>query len=229
MVYLSKIELKPGLDLKVLADAIPKTAYGEHQAIWRLMGGDESQKRQFLYRREQDGHWPVFYLLSKQEPAFIDGPWDIRTKVFAPKLAAGQRLGFALRVNPVCTISAGADPSNKRSARHDVVMHARRQEEIREPDPARRSSRHDLVQQVGPQWLEQRSESAGFTLEAVHVDGYRQHRLNKRGQRKPIQFSTLDYQGILRVSDTESFLQTLKTGLGPAKAFGCGLLLVRRI
>jgi CRISPR system Cascade subunit CasE len=229
MGYLSKIELKRGLDIHTLAKAIPKNAYAEHQAIWRLMGTEETKKRQFLYRREQAGHWPAFYLLSDVEPEPAEGPWRVQAKPFAPKLATGQRLGFVLRANPVVTTRVSASPEDKRRVRHDVIMHAKRQEQSREPDSARRLSQHELVQQVGPVWLQERAEQAGFQLEGVHVDGYRQHRLSKRGQGRPIQFSTLDYQGILRVTDAERFLQTLRTGIGHAKAFGCGLLLIRPV
>ncbi|EIC19431.1 type I-E CRISPR-associated protein Cas6/Cse3/CasE [Thiorhodovibrio frisius] len=229
MGYLSKIELKQGLDIRTLANAIPKNAYAEHQAIWRLVGSGEPKARQFLYRREQAGHWPLFYLLSEIEPEPIEGPWDVHTKPFSPKVSGGQRLGFVLRANPVVTTSGSGKPEDKRRVRHDVIMHAKRQEQIREPDPARRMNQHELVQQVGPIWLKDRADQAGFALEALHVDGYRQHRLSKRGQGRPIQFSTLDYQGILRVTDTERFLQSLQTGIGHAKAFGCGLLLIRRV
>ncbi|WP_066977465.1 type I-E CRISPR-associated protein Cas6/Cse3/CasE [Methylomonas lenta] len=42
-------------------------------------------------------------------------------------------------------------------------------------------------------------------------------------------FSTLDFTGELQITDAEAFRQTLFTGLGRVKAFGCGLLLVKRI
>lgn len=228
MWFLSKIELKHGHDLRALAGAIPKNAYAEHQALWRLAGTDADQTRGFLYRREQIGQWPVYYLLSPNTPQENDGPWRIRSKQFAPKLGAGQRLGFVLRANPVRTTKASSDPDDKRRHRHDVVMHAKRAEAQRNPDPDQRRSQAELVRDAGPRWLEDRAERAGFELEALHCDGYRQHRLVKRGQAQPIRFSTLDYQGILRVRDVDRFLATMHYGLGPAKAFGCGLLLLRR-
>jgi CRISPR system Cascade subunit CasE len=228
MWFLSKIELKRGRDLKELAGAIPKNAYAEHQALWRLVGAEDGAARNFLYRREQIGHWPAYYILSSHEPDSSDGPWEIQTKPFAPKLVAGQRLGFALRANPVRTTKVSADPDDRRRKRHDVIMHAKRLERDDQPDPAHRRGQSQLVQDAGPRWLEERAEPAGFALEALHVDDYRQHRFVKRGQTQPIRFSTLDYQGILRVLDVDRFLATLQNGIGPAKAFGCGLLLVRR-
>jgi CRISPR system Cascade subunit CasE len=41
--------------------------------------------------------------------------------------------------------------------------------------------------------------------------------------------STLEFNGVLRVVNVEQFLETLHRGIGPAKAFGCGLLPVRRV
>ena len=230
MAFLSKIELKQGVDLRALARAIPKNAYAEHQVIWALMAREREQSRDFLFRREHVGHWPVFYVLSSQSPTQPqDGPWSVHTKAFTPKLSASQRLGFVLRANPVRTTKASSEPADKRRQRHDVVMDAKRQEHAKVVEPAMRSSQAQLVQQAGPRWLEERAERAGFSLEALYVDDYHQHRLTKRGQQHPIRFSTVDYQGILRVLDTKRFIETLHRGIGPAKAFGCGLMLVRPV
>jgi len=48
---------------------------------------------------------------------------------------------------------------------------------------------------------------------------------------KPATFptSTVDFQGILTVTDPELFRKALYEGLGKSKAFGCGLMLVRRV
>jgi CRISPR system Cascade subunit CasE len=56
--------------------------------------------------------------------------------------------------------------------------------------------------------------------------GYRTWR--QRGG-KGIALSTLDFEGGLAVTDPERLRVVLLAGIGPAKAFGCGLLLVRRM
>ncbi len=38
----------------------------------------------------------------------------------------------------------------------------------------------------------------------------------------------LDYEGVLTVEDPVLFLSALTVGFGRARAFGCGLMLVRR-
>jgi CRISPR system Cascade subunit CasE len=64
----------------------------------------------------------------------------------------------------------------------------------------------------------------------VRVDGYSQHRLYKNKGCKPVELSTLEFNGILTVTDPATFVEKcLFTGIGPAKGFGCGLMLAKRI
>lgn len=42
-------------------------------------------------------------------------------------------------------------------------------------------------------------------------------------------FSSVDFTGELQITDAEKFRHTLFNGLGRAKAFGCGLLMVKRL
>ena len=41
-------------------------------------------------------------------------------------------------------------------------------------------------------------------------------------------YSTLDFQGVLTVGDPDSLLPAIARGFGAAKAYGCGLMLIRR-
>jgi len=42
-------------------------------------------------------------------------------------------------------------------------------------------------------------------------------------------FSSVDFLGDLEITDVEKFTKALFQGIGRAKAFGCGLMLVKRI
>ncbi len=143
----------------------------------------------------------------------------------------GERLSFSLRVNPVVTKKNG---DGKRS-RHDVVMDAKqkikKEEGCRPGTPGIKIDMPELIRKTGLKWLASRSNACGFTFcpEQVSVEGYFQHRMAKSGKSKLISFSTLDFDGLLTVNDVPNFTQMLFTGMGPAKAFGCGLMLVRRI
>lgn len=48
----------------------------------------------------------------------------------------------------------------------------------------------------------------------------------KNGDR--ITFSIMDFSGVLEICDPEKFLRKLLIGFGKEKAFGCGLMLIRR-
>ncbi|MDZ4261299.1 MAG: type I-E CRISPR-associated protein Cas6/Cse3/CasE, partial [Pseudomonadota bacterium] len=98
---------------------------------------------------------------------------------------------------------------------------------------------YELVYASSLNWLEQHAEQAGFRVltrelhdergvreeKSVRVDGYTQH----RAERKDIRFSTVDFTGELEITNVLAFRKTLLNGIGHAKAFGCGLLLIRRL
>ncbi len=89
----------------------------------------------------------------------------------------------------------------------------------------------ELIQKAGEKWLMPRAEKQGFEIaeQGFMVESYDQHRSSKRGNNKPISHSSMDLAGVLRVTDVEPFTDCLLNGIGPAKAFGCGLMLVRRV
>ena len=83
----------------------------------------------------------------------------------------------------------------------------------------------ELVQQTCTAWLQARSERLGAAVDpaSLRVDGYEQH----RGKGGALRITTVDFSGHLRVGDAAALRQALFAGVGHAKAFGCGLLLVR--
>lgn len=112
------------------------------------------------------------------------------------------------------------DPAVKTRRRDDVVMDWKRRVY---PDESRRPPLQEIAQEAGAVWLTERATGCGFAIETLNVDGYRQQRWYKPGAEQPITLSTLDFAGTLRV------VEKLFQGIGPAKAFGCGLLLLRRM
>jgi len=192
---------------------------GDHRLIWSLFGDDDGQARDFLYRQADTG---LYYILSRRSPTDAGGLWRIESKPFHPALSVGQRLRFMLRANPA--FRAGRKSEEGAGRRHDVVMNRKRN--AAGDDEA--SPRH-REREAGLAWLAARSERAGFAFDAdeVSVSGYLQHRLPRGGGRPDVRFSSLDFEGILTVADPDAFMATIARGLGPAKAFGCGLILIR--
>jgi CRISPR system Cascade subunit CasE len=210
--------------------------YADHQWLWRWFPAAAGNLRDFVFRRHDVEGVPGFYVVSKRPPAERLVDWQAKTRAYAPQLGVGERLLFELRANP--TVRHGRDGKSKR---HDVVMDAKRQlltgrglkrwaelgVEVNSADDVRPAP-YDLVQQRCGAWLSRQGERHGFAIDAdaLRVEGYQQHEERKDRQ---LQFSTVDFSGELAVTDPVLFCAALAGGIGHAKAFGCGLLLVRRV
>ncbi len=85
-------------------------------------------------------------------------------------------------------------------------------------------------------WFIKQGERLGFkpvaddnNLSKLQNSAYQWHSLSaKGGKGDKAGFSSVDFTGELQITDMEKFKQALFVGIGRSKAFGCGLLLVRR-
>lgn len=240
--YLTRVRLRRDADVAALAPVLlpmePDARIGvAHRLMWTLFADHPDRRRDFLWREEGRGD-PLlgsgsFLILSRRPPEnrrdlFIMEP----PKAFEPVLRPGDRLAFALRANPVVSRWENADGVRKRR-RHDVVM-----DRLQGDDASRGGRRFDATLEGGRSWLTRQGERAGFRLpdpEAVRIDGYGQIRLprgpgrRRRVSANDIRLSVLDLDGILEVREPDAFLSAVAGGFGKAKAFGCGLMLIRRV
>jgi len=53
---------------------------------------------------------------------------------------------------------------------------------------------------------------------------FRKNRENRAGKIQPVRF-----QGVLKVEEPEAVMELVQNGIGPAKAFGCGLLSLAKV
>lgn len=226
-MHFSLITPTPGEE-RIAAYEWASGAYAEHQWLWRFLPAPPGTPRSFLFRRRDVDGLPRFYVVSNREPVAPSRHWRVQSKPYAPELTAGDSLAFELRANPVVTSRNAAG----KPVRHDVVM----QEKTRllkernqacwsdwsSPD---RPALPELVQSACSAWLQARCQRLGIAVElaSLRVEGYEQHRA-KGGE---LRISTVDFSGHLQVVDAEALRQALFAGVGHAKAFGCGLLLVR--
>ena len=239
-MFLSRVELAPSAAENEAFWRQVTNPYGAHQALWRLLSRSPEQKRDFLFRPEE-GKSRVGFLVLSAEPPQNDGEglWTVQPKAFSPTFKIGQKLGFRLRASTVVT---------RKGSRHDVVMDRKVALKLAGVAPVDETT---LVHEAGVAWMQSQATRAGFKLAqanldaigddgllqskpgmeiAVRVDGYRQHRLRPgRPHTEVIRFSTLDFEGLLEVTDPLVFLKKVMTGFGPQKAFGCGLMLLRRM
>ncbi|MFP4258599.1 MAG: type I-E CRISPR-associated protein Cas6/Cse3/CasE [Desulfovermiculus sp.] len=221
-MYLSRIELRSEQGTRSLI----QNEYGVHQALWSLFADHADRRRDFIYRKHDTQPLPVFYAVSKRPPKEDTRKWKVQTKTYAPHLQQGDVLEFSLRVNPVRTIK----DANGRQKRVDVVMDEKYLQKQKQDDPASLAER---MRMAGLKWLDARAEKLGFEYshDRLRVDGYciqTFFKAKKNAKKNRIRFATLDFEGQITVQDPQAMLNTLYYGIGPAKAFGCGLMLVRR-
>jgi len=219
-MYFSRLTLQADADPRRLATL---SGYREHQTLWQVFDPDPDAKRDFLFRREGTSDKPAFLVVSGRQPLFDQGLWHIETKDYKPRLSAGQRLAFKLRVNPTVT-------RRKKSggrARIDLVMDQKIQSNWKAQPASERAPLQQLVQQAGEQWVEKRQERLGIKIDTLSADGYQKRRSYKRGVSEPMLYSSIDLEGAITVIDSDALQTALYHGVGAAKAFGCGLLLIK--
>lgn len=240
-MYFSRVRVSPQ-HLTQFAKSFQYNHYQLHQLLWRLFKDKPEKERDFLFRQDRDNvGLPVFYVVSKYEPVNTQASLIVEPKLYHPKVLKGDKLAFRLRANPVEQVKQErnelekqrhaeqrmarglADKQTKKRIHHDVVMHLKKSLKAEEKPLY---SQAGLEQQAGEKWLHQKAEKHGFRVMSVIAQGYQRHHFKRRR----IILSTLDFEGILEVTDPDIFVEdALYKGIGPAKAFGCGLLTVGRI
>jgi len=119
---------------------------------------------------------------------------------FLAQLAAGQRWVFRLTANPVRS--------------------------VRDPDGGRGSVRAHVTVDQQETWLRDRAKGWGFDVEAISVTGRRHASFGRHtgGTSNQVTVATATYDGVLAVTDADLLRVAMTSGVGRAKAYGCGLL-----
>lgn len=219
-LYLSRVRLARNpsvqalLPLLAASDAAARRS-ADHNLLWSVFADGPDRRRDFLWRSEVDGS---YLTLSARPPQPLDLFEPHQVKEFAPALALGDRLDFSLRAN--------ATRMKRGGKRADVVMDAL----YGLPAGTRAPERMEAAQREGAAWLQKQGEGSGFRLLNANVHDYSTEILPDRTGRRSgaLKFGILDLTGQLEVSDPAAFVSRLAQGFGRAKAFGCGLMLIRR-
>ncbi len=225
-MYMSRIRLQPNASENKDFWRSMGNTYQVHCLLWSLFADDPQRSRDFLYRHEKIAGLPTFYCVAERMPEDGSGVWQIESKLYEPILRVDQRLAFSLCANPIRT---KRDDDGKQH-RHDVVMNAKNQLKQEGVPGGEWPSEAEIVQEQGFEWLARKGKQYGFIVEEheVRADGYRQERFYKAKGKHHVNISTIDFTGLLTVTDPERFKNALYRGIGPAKSFGCGLMMVRR-
>lgn len=170
-----------------------------------------------LWRVDRSHQGVALFVVSPLEPDLThvaeEAGWPTTTTWetkpydrFVSGVAAGDHLAFRLRANPVHSVRTRSDQADTKITAHVTAT------------------------QQG-QWLLDRGPANGFAI----VDGAdgadqvlvrdRQTERFRRGAQM-VTLSSAVFEGELVVQDAEAFRTVLTTGLGRAKAYGCGLMTV---
>lgn len=218
-----------------------------HQLLWTLMPeqmqregkperSDKARKDKaaFLWRKaERDNSWYMLGQKPREDSSFL----SVETKPFELSPEAGDVLAFDLIVN--ATVNRLVDPAKGRDGRQrcDVVMDALKAHERVVGHTRDRAEQRMLVAKPAlSAWLKAQGERNGFSPVATDVISYRMVALERRGAGRGRKggsgvssFGISHLRGLLTVTDPVAFVAGVEQGFGRAKAFGCGLMLLRRV
>jgi CRISPR system Cascade subunit CasE len=237
-MYLSVLAPVPGREEEAAAEWAGGPA-AEHEWLAKFFHEPNSTQcatHDFLFRRSTNGV-TRFHVLSNRIPRTQSGAWSVETRPYAPRFPAGARAQFELRANPMITESRGGKSQwgegmtrgEKRLPRgHGAPTWSSWQ------DPGKPAI-DSLVEKSCGEWLQARAARHGFEVrpESLSVCDFQQHAGDGLTNSNPArtcgvggELSTVDFSGELTVVDPVTFGFALQNGIGRAKAFGCGLLLV---
>lgn len=201
--------------------------YSLHEKIWALVSRNENQKRDFLYRVEYDAYQNIkhIYLLV---PNQISSQKNIKIAVspkYQPKLETGECLYFKLRANPIIKRK-----ENGKAKEYGIIMDAKYQFKKNGQNYQEQFSLDELIHDVGMKWLIRKGEQHGFLVKQfeVRINNDCEYSVKPPGK-KVFTLRTLDFEGKLKIVDADRFKKSLFNGIGSAKAFGCGMMMIKRI
>ena len=204
-MYLTRIDLQP--QVRAIWRAL-----GDCQQMHRLVSGLFQRGRkesEILYRLRDDRGLTALYLYSNTP---VDRSALTAGMTFAGErdltdwlkgFQAGQVWGFDLLAAPTKKV---AEEGHKNSRRRILREQTERLE-----------------------WLSRKAAQYGFALlqanerEGVHMTG--KHAQEQGGR---MYWDGYRYDGILQIKDAERFRQAVSGGIGAGKAYGLGMLLLRR-
>lgn len=187
-----------------------RNPYESHRALWTLFPGHEMDQRGFLFRveTEQRGIGSTLLLQSAWMPENRSSDVNmLAVRTYDPSLSQGQALRFRLTANPIKSIK---DEKGRRNVKGDI-----------------KTCRVPLIKEDQQlDWLNRKLQTA-VRIEAAAV--YMVKPLYFRKGAKAGKVVTVTFDGVLTVVNPEQLWQSIQTGIGPAKGFGCGLLSIARV
>ncbi|MGA2440202.1 MAG: type I-E CRISPR-associated protein Cas6/Cse3/CasE [Tepidisphaeraceae bacterium] len=195
------------LDFATAARLRLRDCYDWHQAVWKAFPGRDGDRRDFLTRLDQQRDGFRLLIVSPIEPTRPDWcpPESWQSRPIPDNYFSRRRYAFQLCANPTKKITKlGADGSPTKNGNRVPL---RTREEF-----------------VG--WIGRKGDQGGFAVDKDTLRTFsrgREH-FEKQGMRG--MHSAVELQGMLSVTDPTKFYEAFTRGIGSAKAFGFGLLVI---
>lgn len=187
-----------------------RDTYDWHQRVWQAFGGRDGAPRDFLIRVDRKEEAYRVLILSRSVPAKPDWcPTDcFGTKAIPDTFFEHPRYRFSLLANPTWK------PVKDEQGNYIADAKKRKRRAI--------TKREDLIA-----WLQRKAEAGGFRINADSLRTIPRGRefFHKDG-RSHGTHTAVEFQGELTVTDPAQFRATVAAGIGSAKAFGFGLLVL---
>ena len=196
-MYLSKVMIK---------GKSCRNHYEIHRVLWRMFSEDVNAGRDFLFRVEKSTRQQVELLMQSMRQPVSKSPNAelLATRDYPLKLTEGQRVRFLLIANPVKTIN---DKKGRKNAKGEV-------KKCRVPLIDESEQRLWIARKLGD------SAQLEVLTSANRLPLYfKKSKANMAGK-----IQSVGFQGILQVAKPTILKEIIINGIGPAKAFGCGLL-----
>ena len=203
------------LDHAAVARRHLRDNYDWHQAAWECFPGRPTDARDFLTRLDESPEGFRLLIVSPQppiRPEWCPAPaWQSRE--IPPDYFERSRYAFQLRANPTKKVVNPAKPKAiGPDGRINRNKNARRVP-LRQPA--------DLEA-----WLQRKADAGGFTVEADSLQIVPEGQDHFNRERQHGVHASVEFRGTLTVTDPAKFHDAFTRGLGSAKAFGFGLLVI---
>lgn len=216
-MFLSKLVLDPHAPSARRDLANP---YQMHASLCRAFAAPDECPPRFLWRLEtaRNTRFPHVLVQSAAAPdwegfgEYFCAPPEVG-RLPLEHLQEGQTLRFRLRANPTVT-------------RYDPEAIRQRQDGTVNQGKGKRHGITDVEGQLS--WLARQMERGGFAVLGAIVARSERVRMTKHQGGPPITLQAVLYEGHLKIAYLEAFKATLERGVGPAKAFGFGLLSIAK-
>lgn len=216
MMYLSRVEINPRrrdtmnallspeiLHAVVMASFPAMEKEGDDRILWRIDTLEPS-----TYILVQSPIKPDFTHIVEQFGWPESGQkWStVDYEHFLLNIKDGDLRRFRIRANPTRSVMQ----KDGESTRGKVCQHVTAEQQLR--------------------WLIEKTKKCGFSVEGPGLDVNIVSRDNLKFKRKNnnITLAAAVFEGILKVEDAELFVDTIKSGLGRAKAYGFGMITISR-